>query len=355
MKPDRIKKVIENMENSNLKQIIVYSKHSIYYLTGIWAEPGERLIALYINTDGRIELFSNAIFGIDTVSIKNFVHKDGENPVADLASTLSSGAVGIDKNLPSKFLIGIMELRKDIFPVNGSMPVDIARMIKDTDEIEKMRHSSKINDEVIKEGIEAIKDGVTEKELANIINNGYMKRGASRGGTQLVAFGKNCANPHHGSKNITLSKGDSVLFDIFLPINKYWCDMTRTVFFKEITKEQEYVYETVKTANIKAIKKVKNGVPLKDIDKAARSYIEDRGYGKYFTHRTGHNIGLECHELPDVSSQSEFCAKTGMIFSIEPGIYIPDRFGVRIEDLVLVTDDGCEILNSYTKELQIIK
>lgn len=355
MKIDRIKKVIENMEICGLKQIIVSSKHSIYYLTGIWAEAGERFIALYINTDGTIQLFSNAIFGLSPSSIETFIHSDSDNPVAEIASKVISGKIGIDKNLPSKFLIGLMELRSDITPVNGSLPVDMARMIKDDFEIEKMKHSSKINDEVVKEGIEAIKSGVTEKELANVINNGYIKRGASRGSSQLVAFGKNCADPHHSPNNTILQENDSVLFDIFLPINKYWCDMTRTVFYKSITKEQEYIYETVRRANINAIKEVRNGVPLKDIDRAARSYIEDRGYGKYFTHRTGHNIGLECHEIPDVSSTSDFIAKTGMIFSIEPGIYLPDRFGVRIEDLVLVTDDGCEILNSYSKELQIIK
>ena len=355
MNRSRIKSVIENMEKLNLKQIIVYSKHSIYYLTDIWAEAGERLIALYINTDGKIKIFANEIFALSSDEIEIINHKDGENPVLELSKELKSGVVGIDKNMPSKFLIDLMDLRKDISPGNGSMPVDMARMIKDSLEIEKIRKSSKINDEVMALGIEAIKSGITEKELASIINEGYIKKGASRGGTQIVAFGENCSNPHPSLRDKAISSGDSVLFDIFLPINKYWCDMTRTVFFKSITKEQEKVYEIVKNANLKAIEKVRNGIPLKEIDLTARKYIEDMGYGKYFTHRTGHNIGLECHELPDVSQTSEFIAQTGMIFSIEPGIYLPDKFGVRIEDLILVTDDGCEVLNSYTKELQIIK
>ena len=114
------------------------------------------------------------------------------------------------------------------------------------------------------------------------------------------------------------------------------------------------VYETVLEANLRAIAKVKPGVTFAEIDAAARDYITEKGYGEYFTHRTGHFIGMECHEAGDVSAINHNVVKPGMIFSIEPGIYLPNEVGVRIEDLVVATDDGCEVLNQYPKELRIL-
>ena len=162
------------------------------------------------------------------------------------------------------------------------------------------------------------------------------------------------SEPHHEPGNATLKEGDSVILDIFAPVNHYWCDMTRTVFYKTVSPEQKKVYEIVKAANLAGINAVKPGVPLKDIDYAARKVIEDAGYGQYFTHRLGHGIGLDVHEPPDCSAASDAIAEPGMCFSIEPGIYLPGKWGVRIEDLVVVTEDGIEVLNSFTKDLQII-
>ena len=131
--------------------------------------------------------------------------------------------------------------------------------------------------------------------------------------------------------------------------------MTRTVFYKEASEEQKKVYELVKQANLTAIERVRPGVYLSELDKTARDIITEGGYGPYFTHRLGHGVGLECHEPPDVGSASEFPLEPGMVFSIEPGIYLPGKFGVRIEDLVLVTEDGCEVLNRASKDLRIVE
>ena len=159
----------------------------------------------------------------------------------------------------------------------------------------------------------------------------------------------------YGKKSGILKEGDSIVMDIGAPFNHYWCDMTRTVFYKSASEEQRTVYETVRRANEAAIAVVKPGVAFKEIDLAARKVIEDAGYGEYFTHRTGHSIGMKEHEQPPVSSECEVIAKPGMIFSIEPGIYLPGKFGVRVEDLVLVTEDGCEVLNKYPKDLIVVE
>ena len=130
--------------------------------------------------------------------------------------------------------------------------------------------------------------------------------------------------------------------------------MTRTVFFGEPTDEMKKVYQIVEQANAAGRAAVRPGVPMKEFDRAARKVIEDAGYGEYFIHRTGHGIGLETHEHPDNSATSEIIAKPGMIFSVEPGIYLPGRFGVRVEDLIAVTETGGETLNHLTKELRVI-
>ena len=151
-----------------------------------------------------------------------------------------------------------------------------------------------------------------------------------------------------------LRQGDSVVLDLFMPIRRYWCDMTRTVFFGQADEEQKRVYEVVRQANLAAEQVLRPGVPLCQVDQAARKIIEEAGYGPFFTHRLGHGCGLECHEPPDNSSVSQAIAQPGMVFSVEPGIYLPGRFGVRIEDLVLVTEDGCQVLNALSKDLRIV-
>lgn len=351
----RLQKVIKNMYEQKLNQIIVSSTSSIYYLTGLWIEPHERMIALYIDIDGRTVLFGNEIFGIEqSGEIEYFVHTDNDNPVKDIINVVKSGKLGIDKFWSSKFLIMLMEGRNDIIPVVGSAPVDFARMHKDEQECKALKKASAINDKVVETAINSIKDGVKEYELASLINKTYLENGADCEGVQLVCFGANGSDPHHTADNTVISNGDSVIFDIFIPVNHYWCDMTRTVFFKSASDEQRKVYEIVKKANMTAESVIKPGIKLSDIDKTARDIINDAGYGKYFTHRLGHNLGIDCHEPPDVSQVSEAIAKPGMVFSVEPGIYLQGRFGVRIEDLVLVTENGCEVLNKASKDFRII-
>lgn len=218
-----------------------------------------------------------------------------------------------------------------------------------------MREASRKNDETLRRTIEGLREGMTEREVAAMYNAIGKELGASGPSFDtLICFGPNCAEPHHSSDDTVLKRGDSVICDVGLTWNRYCSDMTRTVFFGEPTDEQRRVYEIVERANAAGRAAVRPGVPMKEFDRAARKVIEDAGYGKYFIHRTGHGIGLETHEPPDCSATNEVIARPGMVFSIEPGIYLPGRFGVRVEDLVAVTEDGCETLNALTKEMRIL-
>jgi Xaa-Pro dipeptidase len=357
LKQGRLARVIENMEKEHLKQIIVTSKESIYYLTGIWVDPFERMLALYIQGSGRVVLFGNELFCIKPdANIEMVIRKDGMNPLTDLAEMIEPGKIGIDKTWESRYLIGLLDIRRDITPVNGSAAVDFARLQKDEEEIEIMRNASRINDMVMQGAVGMIHEGVMENEISGQVEKLFAKQGGDHSPEgQIVSFGANAANPHHEPNSTVIQDGDGIVLDIFNPIKRYWCDMTRTVYFRHVSDEQQLAYEAVKRANLAAEAMIRPGLPMCEFDRAARKVLEDAGFGKYFTHRLGHGCGLECHEMPENSSSNEMIARPGMVFSVEPGAYLPGRFGVRIEDLVVVTDTGCEVLNSFTKEITVIR
>lgn len=355
MKTSRLNRVRAGMDRLGLAQALVTSTESIYYLTGLWVAPGERLLALLIEQGG-CTLFVNRMFAAPKAEgLKLVEFDDADDSVQALAEHVSAGRLGIDKSWPSRFLLSLMEKRPDIQPVNGSAPVDQARMLKDTEEIEALRMSSRMNDRVTGLLRRSLSAGETELDVARR----YAELGAAEGASgmafePLICFGAGCAEPHHATGKERLKKGDAVILDVGVNVDHALSDMTRTVFFGSATDEQKKVYEIVLAANMAARAAVRPGARLADIDRAARSLIEEAGYGPNFLHRTGHGLGLEVHEPPDVSPVSSAVALPGMVFSIEPGVYLPGRFGVRIEDLVLVTEDGCEVLNELDRDFLIV-
>ncbi|WP_300386372.1 aminopeptidase P family protein [Clostridium sp.] len=358
MKINRINNLLRNMESQGLEQIIVTSSPDIFYLTGKWIKAGERMLALYLNRNGNHKFIVNKLFPIhEDLGVEIVWYTDLEDSVKLLSTVVDKEkALGVDKNWPSHFLIKLMEMKGAKTFVNSSPILDRIRMIKDEEEIELMRKSSQINDKVMLDLWGSLKEGKTEKYYANLLVDIYENYGVNKFSfNPIIAGCPNGADPHHGSGTDIIKKGQSIVMDIGGVYNYYCSDMTRTVFFGEAPNQRhEKIYNTVKQANLNAIAKVKEGMKFSDIDKAARDYIEDAGYGEYFTHRTGHSIGIEDHDFGDVSSINHDEIKSGMIFSIEPGIYLKDDFGVRIEDLVLVTKDGCEVLNKVSKDITIL-
>jgi Xaa-Pro dipeptidase len=233
--------------------------------------------------------------------------------------------------------------------------VDYTRGIKDAEEQKKMIATSEINDAAMAQFKTLIHDGVTEAEAAGKMLEIYRNLGAEGFSfSPLVAFGANAADPHHEPDDTVVKPGDCVLFDVGCIKDGYCSDMTRTFYFKEVSEHCREIYHIVRRANEAAEALIRPGVRLCDIDAAARDLITKEGYGPQFNHRLGHFIGLKEHEYGDVSSGFDWPVQPGMIFSIEPGIYLTGDTGVRIEDLVLVTEDGVKILNRYPHELEII-
>lgn len=356
MKQDRLEKILRNMNEMGLSQLLISSPMSISYLTGKLIHPGERMVVLNIQNNGDVSLIANRLFAVGSLDgVKLIEYDDVDDNIAVLSDTVKPGALGVDKEWPCRFLLPLMERRKDLKISLGSQAADRARMIKTREEIDFMRESSHLNDKAVHQAISALRDGVSEREIAKVYTTSAVALGAFNGSfDSLICFGANCAEPHHDTDDTVIKKGDSVILDVGAKLNGYCSDMTRTVFFGEADEEQKFVYNLVEQANAAGRAAVRPGVKMKEIDRAARSVIEKAGYGEYFIHRTGHGIGLEVHEFPDVSSVSETVCEPGMIFSVEPGVYLKGKFGVRVEDLVCVTEDGCETFNQYTKEMRVI-
>lgn len=358
MKEGRLQKVLQSMEEHQIPQMIISDPVAIFYLTGKWIHPGERMLALYLNVKGGHKLVINKLFPQEKdLGVELVWYDDIEDAVEILSRFVDKNAVmGIDKNWPARFLIRLQELGGGSSFVNASYIVDHVRMIKDEEEKELMRISSRINDQVMEKVIPLVATGLTELELDHKVREIYKEAGCEDVSFDpITAYGRNGADPHHATDHSKGKRGDCVVIDIGGFKDNYASDMTRTVFIGEVSDRAREIYNIVLEANMRGIAAAKPGNRMCDVDLAARNYIEEMGYGQYFTHRTGHSIGLEDHEFGDVSSVNTDIIKPGQCFSVEPGVYLPEEgIGVRIEDLVLITEDGCEVLNSFTKDLIVV-
>jgi Xaa-Pro dipeptidase len=354
---NRRQQVAQKMQQEGVGHLILSDPSTIFYLTGTWFHPGERLIVLHMKADASLRIVINELFPLNVdLGAEVVWYNDTQDGIEYLAKGINDGQViGVDKFWAAHFLLRLMEKKPNFKYVNGSMLVDRVRMRKDTAEKEFMRKASLLNDEAMAKISARVKDGLTELEMVKALSDIYEEIGTdgfSFG--PIIAYGANGADPHHDCDGSLVKTGDSIIIDIGCKKDNYCSDMTRTFFFGEPSAKSREVYEVVKEANLRAIAKVKPGVKFSEIDLAARDYIESKGYGQYFTHRTGHSIGIDVHDFGDVSSVNHDEVAEGMIFSIEPGIYLAGEVGVRIEDLVLVTETGCEVLNHYSKDLIVL-
>ena len=351
----RFDRVLQEMERAGIPQLLVSDPLGILYLTGIENHPFERFWALLLRRDGRHVLFSNKLFNLPATPLEVVTLSDTDDVAAHVAPHLLPGVMGVDKTLQARFLLPILAAAPAVKPVLGSDCLDNVRACKDETERRLMRRASEINDACIQKVAAFIHDGVTEKECAQYLDRCYAEYGCEGlAFDSIISFGANAADPHHTPDDTVVREGDCIVIDIGCVKDRYCSDMTRTYFWKKADPKYVKLYETVREANEKAIAMIRPGVPLCELDAAARDHIAAAGYGAYFTHRLGHFIGMEDHEKGDVSSANAAPACVNQVFSIEPGIYLPGEFGCRVEDLIIVTEDGCEVINHVDKSLTIL-
>jgi len=228
-------------------------------------------------------------------------------------------------------------------------------MIKDKEERKYLKKAGKIADKAAAAIVKFIKPGITEKAIKDKIKELLLEYGGeSLSFETIVASGPNSSKPHYNSDKRVIKKQDIIVLDFGCKYNGYCSDMSRTVFVGEPTEEMKEVYDIVLRANRKAEATANAGSTAEEVDLAARMIIEEAGYGLNFINRTGHGIGLAVHEEPFIKKGNKIKLKNGMAFSVEPGIYIPGKFGMRVEDIILIENGKGQKLNNYSKEMIII-
>lgn len=357
MNQHRIEQLMKSMEQEHLPQLLLCDPHTIAYLTDDFIDPGERFLGLLLRHRQPPILFLNRLFTAPHIPAEQIIYYDDTQRGAVLAASFTDPTVplGVDKNLRAEFLLELQEQNAASCYRNGSPAADRVRACKDEEETARMRLASQLNDQAMERLKDEVRLGVSEIDLAQRLLEIYRELGADGPSfPPIVSFGANAADPHHEPDQTQVTPGDCVLFDIGCKKDGYCADMTRTYFFGKVREEDRTIYELVRQANLAGEAAVAPGVRFCDIDRAARQVIEQGGYGPNFTHRLGHSIGREVHEWGDVSPVNTDPVHPGIIFSCEPGIYLPGKTGVRIEDLCLVTPDGVEVLNRVSKELEVL-
>ena len=349
----KIEKITKQLQHEQADAAWITTPLNVFYFTGYRSEPHERLFALLITANGDQTLYCPKM---EVEEVKNSPFEGKIIGYLDTENPFEIDPLSFNKLLIESEHLTVKRQREltQNFGVQHYGDIDQTikelRNIKNESEIENIREAAKLADKCIEIGTEFLKVGVTEREVVNHIENEIKKFGVSdMSFDTMVLFGDHAASPHGTPGERKLVKDEYVLFDLGVIYNHYCSDMTRTVKFGTPSEEAQTIYNIVLEAETNAIEAIRAGVPLQDIDKIARDIISDAGYGDYFPHRLGHGLGLEEHEYQDVSSTNSNLLEAGMVITIEPGIYVPNVAGVRIEDDILVTENGYEILTHYDK------
>lgn len=346
-----------NEENECTAQLIITSQNR-FYLTGFRSSLGYLFIV-----NGKKTLY---IDGRYIEAARSGVYSDVEvRQLYKLSSAISeiTEENGVEKLLCEVDITvrekqRIEKLAKIPLKASLAMTDEILkeRSIKTERELESIEKAQRIAEKAFLNVLDRLKAGVTEREAALWLDYEMRLGGAEGSSFETIAVsGKNSSKPHGVPTDKPLENGDFLTMDFGAIYGGYCSDMTRTVAIGFATEEMEEVYSTVLNAQLTGINKAKCGVKASDVDKAARSVIENAGYGEYFNHSTGHGVGIDIHELPFVAESNNEILQTGNVITCEPGIYIPEKFGVRIEDMLFITENGCKNLTNSEKKLIIIK
>lgn len=228
------------------------------------------------------------------------------------------------------------------------------RMAKSEEELEALARSAELADGAMLAGVAACREGVTERTVAEAVAEHFRKNGAEMVDFTIIASGPNSAFPHHETGSRRLQSGDTIILDIGATLDGYKSDITRMVQLGEAPAEVRAAHDAVVQANLAGRRAAVAGARASDVDKAARQTLEQAGYGPFFVHRTGHGLGMDIHEPPWITSESDTILQPGMVFSVEPGVYFPGKFGIRVEDIVVVQPEGdCRCLTGLARELSV--
>jgi Xaa-Pro dipeptidase len=352
---NRIEKILTHLNELEVEAILVTKPENRFYVSKFTGSAGVVLLSGKGNVF--ISDFRYKDQAQDEVTNFEVVIHNGDifQSIANEIERLGIKSLAVEENAIT--LNTYMELKShtniEIKPLKNV--IEKTREIKEEVEIDKIKKAVHIADQAFSYILDVLQPGLTEKEVKDELEL-YMRRlgATSSSFNMIVASGKRSALPHGVATNKVIEHGDMVTLDFGAVFEGYCSDITRTVGVGTVDKEFEKIYNIVLEALKRGTEGIKKGVPTSHIDDLTRNYIKDQGYGEYFGHSTGHGLGLEVHEPLRLSEKSEETLQSGMIVTIEPGIYIPGFGGCRIEDDILVTDEGYEILSKSSRELVIL-
>ena len=362
----RIEQLKNWLKEENIDAAFINSTENVFYLTNFHTDPHERLMGLFVFPEAEpfVVLPRMEVRQIKDAGWSHEVigYSDHENPWEFIKEAIQSRSIPGSRVAFENEVVtyGRSQAFLNIFDapqiVNVEDKLNQMRLVKDEKEIEIMRRAAKMADFGVEVGVSALQEGVTEMEVLAKIEYELKKKGIREMSfSTMVLFGEKAGDPHGNPGDRKLRAGDLVLFDLGVVLEGYTSDITRTVAYKSVTEKQKEIYDTVLKAELASLEASKPGNRIGDLDQIARDIINDAGYGDYFPHRIGHGLGINVHEFPSMSHLNDGILKEGMTYTIEPGIYVPEIGGVRIEDDVLITNDGWVTLTNYPKELQIIE
>lgn len=353
--PGRLSKVREHLLTDRCEALLILDLNNIRYLTGFTGGSGALLL-----DDGRSILLVDGRYITqareEAPQVEIFECRDKMEGIAEILATFGAKTVGFESAAISfesygKLKEKIHDVRLESIPNDGSG----IRAIKDESEVALLREAAAKASETLTSMLNAIRPGVMERDVALELE--YMMRRSGAGGVSfptIVASGVNSALPHATPGARKLAKGDVVVIDFGTVYGGYHSDETCTFVLGVASSRQKEVYSVVKEAHDRAVAAVKAGIPCCEIDRIARDCMNEGGLEPFFSHAAGHGIGLDIHEPPKMSASSKAVLEAGMVITIEPGVYIPGLWGVRIEDMVLVKKDGCEVLTKMGKDLTLL-
>ena len=360
---DRLRRAASAAAERGIDALLITPSEDYAYLLGYSAPAMERLTCLVVPADGkpslvlpRLEepLARHALDGLDDV-IEILPWDETEDPI-QLVRSLVGGAlrVALQDQMWARFALRLRAALDPAELVAAGPAMSVLRSVKSTDEIDRLRAAASAADRAMAAIIAEPLAGRVESEVSRRIRELLLQAGHDDAGFAIVASGPNSASPHHEAGSRTIGAGDSIVLDIGGTLAGYTSDTSRTCFVGEPPAEFVALYDVLRQAQAAACEAVRPGISGALLDAVARDIITDAGYGDAFLHRTGHGIGRETHEEPYIVASNDEPLVEGNVFSVEPGIYIRDTWGARIEDIVVCTADGGERLNTTSTELYVV-
>lgn len=351
----RINKLRHILEQQQLEALLVSRPENVFYLSNFSGGEGQLLVTQqesYLFADGRYkEQALQEAPGCKFILYKRYFTR----ALAEVTSSQGIREMAFEKdyltyqdweNLKESFA-------GELFPVKDF--VEKLRLLKDETEIELIREAGAITASAFRYLLGEIHQGQSEQEIAALLEYFMRRHGSGTPAFEtIVASGERGALPHGAATQKKIQRGEFITMDLGATYQGYAADLTRTICVGTVSAKQREVYEVVREAQERGIRAVRAGVPAAEVDSVAREFLAEAGYSDYFVHSLGHGVGLAVHEAPRIAQQEDLVLESGMVITIEPGVYIPQWGGVRIEDTVLVKEDGCEILTPVTKDLVVV-